>query len=173
MSEIFDIPNDEKKREKKKMSPEAKNALMQRLREGRERAKAKRNNEILSPIDENVDNLDYNVDEQLNDEHIDNTHLDNDDVRVLASEIEQLELKVNKYQKSEKKRNVNGLIKRAQTKREKYINQEVERKLNERTKPVKIPEVKIPVKIPEVIPVKKVSMFHNKVKPIWARNLDI
>ena len=170
MSEIFDIPNDEKpKKEKKKMSPEAKHALMSRLREGRERAKARRN-EILSPIDEHLDEI---QDEQLNDEHVDNTHLDNDDVRVLASEIEQLELKVNKYQKSEKKRNVNGLIKRAQTKREKYINQEVERKLNDRTKPVKIPEVKIPVKIPEVIPVKKVSIFHNKVKPIWARNLDV
>tara|TARA_R110000803_G_scaffold76460_4_gene141116 strand:+ start:253 stop:768 length:516 start_codon:yes stop_codon:yes gene_type:complete len=171
MSEIFDIPNDEPKREKKKMSPEAKNALMQRLREGRERAKARRN-EILPPIDENVDNLDYHVDEHV-DEQLNDEHLNNDDVRVLADEIEQLELKVNKFQKSEKKRNVNGLIKRAQTKREKYINQEVERKLNERTKPVKIPEVKIPVKIPEVIPVKKVSIFHNKVKPIWARGLDI
>ena len=161
MSEIFDMPNDEKPKEKKKMSPEAKNALMARLKLGREKAKARRY-EILPPIDENE-----NVDEQLND---DDEQLNDDDVRVLASEIEQLEKKVNKYQKSEKKRTVNSIIKKAQTKREIYINNEVERKVNERTKPVvKIPEVKIP----EVIPVKKVSMFHNKLKPLWAVGLDV
>ena len=194
MSEnIFDIPDSEKtKKQKRQMTPEAKEKLLERLRVGREKAKAKRAEQaklkkeapvVEEPVIEVTDTeiepvSDYksSVDEEPN------NNLDNEDIRVLADEIEQLEEKVNGYKKKEKKKKVGGIVSNYTKKRNKKITDLVEQKVNERMakmnvstpKPVQ-PQVQAPTPAPTPAPtrtpVRKPSKFEGKIKPLWSRNL--
>jgi len=183
MSDIFDIPETDKPiKKKREMTPEAKEKLLERLRAGRERAKARREEAVsermveAEPVSEPEPepDTDYksSVEEPVN--------LDTEDVTVLAREIEELESKVNNYQKKEKKRKVGGIINNKKKQREDYINNLVEQKLNARmnmtqvTKPAPVQQNK-PVRppTPKPEPIKKVSKFANTIRPIWARGFDI
>lgn len=180
MSDIFDIPETEKQIKKKRvMSPEAKQKLLERLKAGRERAKARREEAVSErmepePESEPEPDTDYksSVEESVN--------LDNEDVSVLAREIEELESKVNNYQKKEKKRKVGGIINNKKKNREDYINNLVEQKLNARmnisqtTKPAPVQQIKkVRPPTPAPAPIKKVSKFANTITPIWARGFDV
>ena len=179
MSDIFDIPETEKIiKKKREMTPEAKQKLLERLKAGRERAKARRAEAVVSermePEPEPEPDTDYksSVEEPVN--------LDNEDVTVLAREIEELESKVNNYQKKERKRKVGGIINNKKKNREDYINNLVEQKINARmnitqaTKPAPVQQNKtIRPPTPKPAPIKKVSKFANTIRPIWARGFDI
>ena len=196
MSDIFDIPNDEKPKKKRApMSDEAKTKLLQRLKEGRERAKAKRaeakktmetikEDDIVEPRSKEDDIVEPTSDYQTSEEQ--HHGLDNDDVSLLAREIEELETKVNGYKKREKKKTTGVIINNNKVKRDKYINDMVAQKVSEHmskiNKPVQQPKVQ-PVQQPKVQRVQQVqpvqpkiqkfSKFANTIKPAWARGFDI
>jgi len=183
MSDIFDIPETEKPiKKKREMTPEAKEKLLERLRAGRERAKARRAEAVSKKVEpepepdvsepEPEPDTDYksSVEEPVN--------LDNEDVSVLAREIEELENKIKNYKKKEKKRKVGGIINNKKKQREDYINNLVEQKINARmntnlTKPAPTPIKKVRPPTPAPQPIKKVSKFANTIKPAWARGFDI
>ena len=179
MSDIFDIPETDKPIKKKKvMSPEAKQKLLERLKAGRERAKARREEAVSErmepePEPEPEPDTDYksSVEESVN--------LDNEDVSVLAREIEELENKVNNFQKKENKRKVGNIINNKKKNREDYINNLVEQKINARMntnliKPAPVQQIKkVRPPTPAPAPIKKVSKFANTITPIWAQNLNI
>ena len=195
MSEIFDIPDDKPKKEKKQMSPEAKTALLERLRAGRERAKLKREEQaklkkeepvVETPVVETpvVETPVVEVKADTEPETTDDNNLDDDDVRVLASQIEELENQVNEKKKRNYKKRDGVMVNKAKQKREQYINDMVERKISERMSKMNAPKpvvakqqvqapVPAPVPTPVPVPVKKVSKFAGKIKPLWARGLDL
>ena len=112
-------------------------------------------------------------------------NLDNEDVTVLAREIQELENKVNNYKKKENKRKVGNIINNKKKQREDYINNLVEQKINARmntnltkltqaTKPAPVQQIKkVRPPTPAPAPIKKVSKFANTITPIWAQNLNI
>jgi len=191
MSDIFDIPDDKPK--KKQMSPEAKTALLERLRAGREKAKAKRAEQaklkkeqpvVEAPVVEApvVEAPVVEVQADTEPETTDDNNLDDEDVRVLASQIQELENQVNEKKKRNYKKRDGVMVNKAKIKREQYINDMVERKISERmskmnssTPVVKPPVSQVPkpaiVQKPAVV--KKPSKFDNKVTPLWARGFDI
>jgi len=188
MSDIFDIPSDEKPQKKKReMTPEAKAKLLERLKAGRERAKAKREGkkqlETVSetPVEVNQDYTytEVETDYKTTDEENQDVKLDNDDVTVLAREIEELENKVNGYKKKEKKVKVGNIVSNYTKKRNNRIDSLVEQKVNERmakmnvSKPTVQPVVS-PPKVQQVQPqIQKPSKFANTIRPAWARGFDI
>jgi nitrogenase subunit NifH len=141
--------------------------------------------ERMEPEPEPEPDTDYksSVEEPVN--------LDNEDVTVLAREIEELESKVNNYQKKEKKRKVGGIINNKKKNREDYINNLVEQKINARmntnliksapvqqNKTVRPPTLNssnlvVPKERTAPAPIKKVSKFANTITPLWARGFDI
>jgi len=180
MSEIFDIPKDKPKKEKREMTPEAKEKLLERLRAGREKAKAKRAEAKakikLDPIVEEPI-IQPDSEPETTD---DNNNLNDDDVRVLASQIQELENQVNEKKKRTYKKRDGVMINKAKASREKYINDTVARKVAEQmghmnvSKPV-VKSVSAPVikSVPAPVAIKKVSKFAGKIKPMWARGFDI
>tara|TARA_R100000541_G_scaffold11290_1_gene19376 strand:+ start:183 stop:764 length:582 start_codon:yes stop_codon:yes gene_type:complete len=193
MSDIFDIPIDEKPKKKRApMSDEAKTKLLQRLKEGRERAKAKRaeakktmetikEDDIVEPKSKEDDIVELTSDYQTSEEQ--HHGLDNDDVSLLAREIEELETKVNGYKKREKKKTSGVIINNNKVKRDKYINDMVAQKVSEHmskinktvvTAPPKVQPVQRVQPVQPVQPkIKKVSKFSNTIRPAWARGFDI
>ena len=194
MSDIFDIPDSEKtKKQKRQMTPEAKEKLLERLRVGREKAKAKRVEQaklkkeapvveepVIEVIDTEVEPVsDYKSSEDSN------NNLDNEDIRVLADEIEQLEEKVNGYKKKEKKKKVGNIISQHTKKRNNHIDSIVAQKVAEQmaklnkpvVKPVAVAPTPSPAPSPSPAPtrtpapVRKPSKFEGKIKPLWARNI--
>ena len=190
-NEIFDIPETEKpKKKKREMTPEAKAKLLERLRAGRERAKAKRegksvgksDNKTLETVSEVPTDTEVETDYKTTDEDNQDIKLDNDDVSVLAREIEELETKVNGYKKKEKKVKVGNIVSNYTKKRNQRIDSLVEQKVNERmaklNKPVvstlpKVQQVAVAPKVQPVTPIKKPSKFANTIRPAWARGFDI
>ena len=194
MSDIFDIPDDKPKKEKKVMSPEAKEKLLERLRVGREKAKARRAEAKLkkeqavveAPV---VEAPVVEVQADTEPETTDDNNLDDEDIKLLADQIEELENKVNQKQKRQYKKRDGTMINKAKVAREKYINDMVERKISERMSklnvskpPTSTPQNKNPVsqppkhavvQTPVQTPVKKPSKFAGKIKPLWARGLDV
>ncbi len=189
MSEIFDIPDDKPKKEKKQMSPEAKEKLLARLRAGREKAKLKREEAKLkkeqavveAPV---VETPVVEVQADTEPETTDDNNLDDEDIKLLADEIDKLENQVNEKKKRNYKKRDGVMVNKAKVAREKYINDMVEKKISERMskmnnpKPVVVKQqvptpVPTPVSAPVPAPVKKVSKFEGKIIPLWARNLDI
>lgn len=191
MSDIFDIPSDEKPKKKRQpMSPEAKQKLLDRLRAGRERAKAKRegktveksDNKTLETVSEIPTDTEVETDYKTTDENNEDVKLDNDDVTVLAREIEELENKVNGYKKKEKKKKVGNIISNYTKKRNNRIDSLVEQKVNERMAKMNVSNSKIkpivsPPKVQQVQPqiqkIQKPSKFANTIRPAWARGFDI
>jgi len=191
MSDIFDIPSDEKPKKKRQpMSPEAKQKLLDRLRAGRERAKAKRegktveksDNKTLETVSEIPTDTEVETDYKTTDENNEDVKLDNDDVTVLAREIEELETKVNGYKKKEKKKKVGNIISNYTKKRNNRIDSLVEQKVNERMAKMNVSNSKIkpivsPPKVQQVQPqiqkIQKPSKFANTIRPAWARGFDI
>jgi hypothetical protein len=196
MSEIFDIPTDDKpKKEKKQMSPEAKEKLLERLRAGRERAKLKREEQAKlkkeEPVVETpvVETPVVEVQPDTEPETTDDNNLDDEDVRVLASQIEELENKVNQKQKRQYKKRDGTMINKAKVAREKYIADTVAKQVAEQMSkintpkpststpqnknPVSQPPKHAVVQTPVQTPVKKPSKFAGKIKPLWARGLDV
>jgi len=187
MSDIFDIPSDEKPKKKRQpMSPEAKQKLLDRLRAGRERAKAKRegktveksDNKTLETVSEVPTITEVETDYKTTDENNEDVKLDNDDVTVLAREIEELETKVNGYKKKEKKKKVGNIVSNYTKKRNNRIDSLVEQKVNERmakmnvSKPVVSPP-KVQQVQPQIQKIQKPSKFANTIRPAWARGFDI
>ena len=187
MSEIFDIPDDKPKKQKKEMSPEAKEKLLQRLKVGREKAKLKREEAKLkkeqavveAPV---VEAPVVEVQPDTEPETTDDNNLDDEDIQVLASQIDELEKQVNEKKKRTYKKRDGTMINKAKVAREKYINDMVERKISERMSKMNNPkpvvakqQVQAPVSapVPAPVPVKKVSKFAGKIKPLWARGLDV
>ncbi len=191
MSDIFDIPSDEKPKKKRQpMSPEAKQKLLDRLRAGRERAKAKRegktveksDNKTLETVSEIPTDTEVETDYKTTDENNEDVKLDNDDVTVLAREIEELETKVNGYKKKEKKKKVGNIVSNYTKKRNNRIDSLVEQKVNERMAKMNVSNSKIkpivsPPKVQQVQPqiqkIQKPSKFANTIRPAWARGFDI
>ncbi len=184
MSDIFDIPSDEKPKKKRQpMSPEAKQKLLDRLRAGRERAKAKREgNKKLETVSEVPTDTEVETDYKTTDEDNQDIKLDNDDVSVLAREIEELETKVNGYKKKEKKKKVGNIVSNYTKKRNNRIDSLVEQKVNERMAKMNVSNSKIkpivsPPKVQQVQPqiqkIQKPSKFANTIRPAWARGFDI
>tara|TARA_R110000787_G_scaffold13481_3_gene42393 strand:+ start:86 stop:661 length:576 start_codon:yes stop_codon:yes gene_type:complete len=191
MSDIFDIPSDEKPKKKRQpMSPEAKQKLLDRLRAGRERAKAKRegktveksDNKTLETVSEVPTDTEVESDYKTTDENNEDVKLDNDDVTVLAREIEELETKVNGYKKKEKKKKVGNIVSNYTKKRNNRIDSLVEQKVNERMAKMNVSNSKIipvvsPPKVQQVQPqiqkIQKPSKFANTIRPAWARGFDI
>ena len=191
MSDIFDIPSDEKPKKKRQpMSPEAKQKLLDRLRAGRERAKAKRegktveksDNKTLETVSEVPTDTEVESDYKTTDENNEDVKLDNDDVTVLAREIEELETKVNGYKKKEKKKKVGNIVSNYTKKRNNRIDNLVEQKVNERMAKMNVSNSKIipvvsPPKVQQVQPqiqkIQKPSKFANTIRPAWARGFDI
>lgn len=179
MSDIFDIPETDKPiKKKREMTPEAKEKLLERLRAGRERAKARRAEAVSEPKPEPEPEPEPEPDTDYKSSVEEPVNLDNEDVSVLAREIEELESKVNNYQKKEKKRKVGGIINNKKKNREDYINNLVEQKINARmniSQPTKPVQQNKPVRppTPKPAPIKKVSKFANTITPSWARGLDI
>ncbi len=191
MSDIFDIPDSEKpKKQKRQMTPEAKEKLLERLRAGRERAKAKRaeaKKSMKPVVEEPVTEVTDTEVEPVSDykssvEEEPNNNLDNEDVRVLASEIEELEAKVNGYKKKEKKVKVGNIVSNYTKKRNDRIDSLVEQKVAERMAKYNKPtQAQAPTPTPTPtptrtptpapLPVKKPSKFEGKIKPLWARNI--
>jgi hypothetical protein len=193
MSDIFDIPETEKSiKKKREMTPEAKTALLERLRAGRERAKAKRaeaKKSMKPVVEEPVIEVTDTEAEPVSDykssvEEEPNNNLDNDDIKLLADEIEQLEAKVNGYKKKEKKVKVGGIVSNYTKKRNDRIDSLVEKKVAERMAkynkptqaqaPTPTPAPK-PARTPTPapLPVRKPSKFEGKIKPLWARGFNI
>jgi len=183
MSEIFDIPDEKPKKQKKEMSPEAKEKLLERLRAGRERAKAKRAEQAKLKKEEVVEApvevlVEVSVEKDTDPETTDDNNLDDEDVRVLASQIEELENQVNEKQKRTYKKRDGVMINKAKLSREKYINDTVARKVAEQMSKMNTPkpavvkqQVQVRAPVPVPAPVKKPSKFAGGIKPIWARNL--
>jgi hypothetical protein len=187
MSEIFDIPDEKPKKKKREMTPEAKQKLLDRLKAGREKAKAKRAEakKTMEPIKEvptqvEAPVVNTEVEKDSEPETTDDNNLDEDDIRVLASEIEQLETKVNGYKKKEKKKKVGNIISQHTKKRNNHIDSIVAQKVAEQMAKLNKPVVKpvavapTPVRTPApapVAPIKKVSKFAGKIRPAWAKNL--
>ncbi len=187
-NEIFDIPETEKpKKKKREMTPEAKAKLLERLKAGRERAKAKRaeakktmetikEDDIVEPRSKEDDIVEPTSDYQTSEEQ--HHGLDNDDVTVLAREIEELENKVNGYKKKEKKKKVGNIVSNYTKKRNNRIDSLVEQKVNERmakmnvSKPVVSPP-KVQQVQPQIQKIQKPSKFANTIRPAWARGFDI
>tara|TARA_R110001592_G_C13085488_1_gene742982 strand:- start:106 stop:696 length:591 start_codon:yes stop_codon:yes gene_type:complete len=194
-NEIFDIPETEKpKKKKREMTPEAKAKLLDRLRAGRERAKAKRegrtveksDNKTLETVSEIPTDTEVETDYKTTDEDNQDIKLDNDDVSILAREIEELETKVNGYKKKEKKKKVGNIVSNYTKKRNQRIDNLVEQKVNERmakmnkpvvTAPPKVQPVVSPPKVQQVQPqiqkIQKPSKFSNTIRPSWAKNWNI
>lgn len=187
MSEIFDIPETEKpKKQKKQMSPEAKEKLLERLRAGREKAKAKRAEQaklkkevvVEAPVEVPVEKpVEVSVEKDTEPETTDDNNLDDDDVRVLANQIEELEKQVSEKKKRTYKKRDGVMINKAKISREKYINDTVARKVAEQMSKMKPAVVKQQVQFqtpkPAPVPVKKPSKFAGGIKPIWAVGFDI
>ena len=189
MSDIFDIPDDKPKKQKKEMTPEAKAKLLERLKVGRERAKLKRAEQAKLKKEEHVVEAPVVEVEPVSDykssvEEEPNNNLDNDDIKLLADEIEALENKVNGYKKKEKKKKVGNIISQHTKKRNNHIDSIVAQKVAEQmaklNKPVVKPvavaptPVRTPTPVPApVAPIKKVSKFEGKIIPLWARGLNI
>jgi len=193
MSDIFDIPSDEKQQKKKReMTPEAKAKLLKRLKAGRERAKAKREGkkqlETVSetPVEVNQDYTytEVETDYKTTDEENQDVKIDNDNVTVLAREIEELENKVNGYKKKEKKVKVGNIVSNYTKKRDDRINSLVQQKVAEQMAKLNKPVVTTPPKVQQVAqvaqvapvavaPIKKPSKFANTITPAWAKGYNL
>ena len=187
-NEIFDIPDEKPKKKKREMTPEAKAKLLERLKAGRERAKAKRegktveksDNKTLETVSEVPTDTEIETDYKTTDENNEDVKLDNDDVTVLAREIEELETKVNGYKKKEKKKKVGNIVSNYTKKRNDRITDLVQQKVAEQMAKLNKPVVTAPPKVQPVTvapvavaPIKKVSKFANTIRPAWAKNWDI
>ncbi|VVU95721.1 hypothetical protein CPAV1605_1476 [seawater metagenome] len=182
MSDIFDIPDDKPKKQKREMSPEAKEKLLERLRAGREKAKAKRTEQAKLKKEEVVEapvEVPVEAPVEVSVEKDDN-NLDDDDVRVLANQIEELEKQVSEKKKRTYKKRDGVMINKAKISREKYINDTVARKVAEQMSKMNTPkpavvkqQVQFQTPKPAPVPVKKPSKFAGGIKPIWAVGFDI
>ncbi len=183
MSEIFDIPDEKPKKQKREMSPEAKEKLLERLRAGRERAKAKRAEQaklkkeevvVEAPVQEPVEVSVEKVQPDTEPETTDDNNLDDEDIKVLANQIEELEKLVSEKKKRTYKKRDGVMINKAKINRDKYIDDTVARKVAEQMSKMNAPIVvkqQVQVRAPAPAPVKKPSKFQNTIKPMWARNL--
>jgi len=190
MSEIFDIPETEKpKKQKREMSPEAKTALLERLRAGREKAKTKRAEQaklkkevvVEAPVEVPVEApVQVSVEKDTEPETTDDNNLDDEDIKVLANQIEELEKQVSEKKKRTYKKRDGVMINKAKISREKYINDTVARKVAEQMSKMNTPkpavvkqQVQFQTPKPAPVPVKKPSKFAGGIKPIWAVGMDI
>jgi len=197
MSEIFDIPDDKPKKQKKEMSPEAKEKLLERLRTGREKAKARRAEAKLKKeqavveapvveapvveapvVEAPVVEVQADTEPETTDDNNFDDNLDDQDIRVLAQEIEVLENQVNEKKKRNYKKRDGVMVNKAKVAREKYINDMVEKKVAERMSKINAPKPvvakqQVQAPVPAPVPVKKVSKFKGKIIPLWARGLEL
>ena len=191
MSEIFDIPETEKpKKQKREMSPEAKTALLERLRAGREKAKSKRAEQaklkkevvVEAPVEKPVEvPVEVSVEKPVEvSVEKDDNNLDDEDIKVLANQIEELEKQVSEKKKRTYKKRDGVMINKAKISREKYINDTVARKVAEQMSKMNTPkpavvkqQVQFQTPKPVPVPVKKPSKFAGGIKPIWAVGMDI